>query len=338
MTKNKIKNIVMIVAVILCLVIACGWIAQTAIKNKAKISEAETAGCFILTPENKENSVMTLAVSSLTATDGAQDTRDTAAAFYRGQAYTLTANVVNVIGQPEVTWSVAFIDVNSEYAEKNSVENYIELIKDDSNSSTVTVRCLQPFMEQLVITATLGSGSGATATCICDYEQRYVYGIELGKYRFRTDGVIEYADGKKISVYSAVFDADLGAENSLSYSVSEISTLYTVSSMKYKTGSANFVIEPTEEFIDAMFGYDLITYGNDSDDSGELVHFFDNVWAKTNNGNYDFAKKLAAITDNFPFYQLKITDAPCGEVVFDLYFNFTYPENIISLDKSEIKF
>jgi len=52
MSKNTIKNIIMVVAIILCLALAGGWIAQTVVNKKKDEPKPETSSCFTVTPEN----------------------------------------------------------------------------------------------------------------------------------------------------------------------------------------------------------------------------------------------------------------------------------------------
>lgn len=131
----------------------------------------------------------------------------------------------------------------------NNASNYIS-ITETENSNTVIVKCMQPFMEQIRVVAALHNNSNTKAICICDYEQRYVYDIELGEYRFRSDSVIEYVNGKRLPIQKAVIKADLRTAEAKTFFVNEVSTLYTIQSNKYKTGSLNFVIEPTASAIE----------------------------------------------------------------------------------------
>jgi len=125
---------------------------------------------------------------------------------------------------------------------------------------------------------------------------------------------------------------------SMDYSVIEDSTLYTKASTAHKAsvGNISFIIEPTAEF-EAMFGtYGLTTYKGSG--NGAFENFFDIVWAHAENGDYGLVEELAAMTKNAPLYRLKITGAPSGEVVFDLYFDFVLPDDFISINKNQVTF
>jgi len=339
MTKNKIKTIVMVVAIILALTLAGGWIAQTVInKKKQQAPATETASCFIVTPENDENGIMALSAELYAATNDTEDKNAAAAAYFTGQAYSLTANVLSFQGNDEVTWDVAFLNPDTAYATGNSVENYIQLIQDESNTHNAIIKCLQPFMEQIVVKAAIKNNPQQYATCVCDYEQRYIYRVELGDYTFRTDGVIEYTNGKRLPVGNVTYEADLSRTHSMGFVIEETSTLYTKASTVNKANVINFFIEPTSECI-SMFGdYDLPTYTNKGDDIGDLENFLDIVWAQAQNGDYSFIEQIAETNIKVPLYQLRIMGAPSGEVCFDLYFNFIFPDDLISINTNQVTF
>lgn len=329
----------MVVAIILCLALAGGWIAQTFVRKEQnkKTSATETDGCFVVTPENTENSIMTLS-AELYATEATEDINAQAAAFFTGETYTLTANVSSLNGNNAVDWSAAFIDTTTQYATGNSVTNYIVIEQDETDTHSVRLRCLQPFMEQIVVKACIRNKPDTYVTCVCDYEQRYVYSIELGDYTFRSDGVAVYTDGKKIPFVSAKYKMNFKQTVSMGYTIIEDSTLYTKTSTQYKASvnDIHFIIEPTAEF-EAMCGtYGLTTYTGNG--NGTFENFFDIVWAHAENGDYGLIEELAEMTNNKPLYQLKITNAPSGKVVFDLYFDFMMPDDFIAINKNQVTF
>lgn len=336
MSKNTIKNIIMVVAIILALSLAGGWIAQTVVNNKKAEPKSETASCFVVTPENEENGIMTLS-AELYATEATEDINAQAAAFYTGATYTLTVNVSSLQGNNAVDWEATFINPTTQYATGNSVENYIQIERQENNTHTVRLHCLQPFKEQIVVKASIRNNRDKYVTCVCDYEQRYMYSLVLGDFTFRSDGVPVYTDGKKIPLVNARYEMDFTQYASMDYTVVEDSTLYTKASTAHKTSNAiSFVIEPTAE-CEAMFGsYGLTTYTGE--ENGTFENFFDIVWAHAENGDYSLVEELAEMTENIPLYQLIITGAPSGEVVFDLYFDFVLPDDFISINKNQVTF
>ena len=104
MTKNKIKTIVMVVAIILALALAAGWIAQTVVnKQKQETPETETSGNFTVEPES--NKLMRLTAMPLFANDGI--------ATQAGEAFVITATALDENGdklaeQQLFDWSMAW--------------------------------------------------------------------------------------------------------------------------------------------------------------------------------------------------------------------------------------
>lgn len=338
MTKNKIKTIVMVVTILLALTLAVGWITQTVVKNKKDNSYTETTGCFIVTPDNSENGIMTLSAElySESVSDG-ESINENAAAFYTGEVYTLTADVSSVKGNNEVNWSVSFKNPNSIYASGNDVLNYIELIPVEDDTHTVRLKCLQPFMERIAVKAAIKNNSGCYATCICDYEQRFVYSLTIGDYSFRTDGTQGYSNGKKIELFQAVYDADLSQSVSTDYTIKAETTLYTLESDRHAVpvSDISFVIEPTEECRSNYADFELATFEG-SGEVGTIENFFDEIWAHADNDDYSFIE--AVKNDHTPLYRIRISGAPCGEVVFGICLNYILPEDFISLNADNVTF
>jgi len=93
--------------------------------------------------------------AELYATENTEDINAQAAAFYSGATYTLTANISSFQGNNAADWSAAFANPTSQYATDNSVENYIYIEKQENDTHTVRLHCLQPFMEKIVVKASI---------------------------------------------------------------------------------------------------------------------------------------------------------------------------------------
>lgn len=332
MTKSKIKTIIMVVAVLLVLVLAGGWIAQSVVqKDNQTVTVADAEGCFIVTPNNTENAIMTLSAEIYSA-DSESSTN-----FYTGEIYLLTANIESVKGHNDVEWSVEFIDTTTAYAMDNDVSNYIELITDESDSHKVLVKCLQPFREQLIVKASVKNNSSCYVTCVCDYEQRYVYNLIIDGYVFKSDGSIIYSDLSKMSVLKEIFTANFSTTVSNSYSVTMDNTLYTLQSDKYYAPITDmrFYFEPTAESIAKYEGISLPVIECSGEKNGVIPHFFDNVWAQADDGDYTFVK---AIYSAPPSYQLRMSGTYFGEVIFPIYLDISWPNDYIALDTDNIQF
>lgn len=170
MTKNKIKTIVMVVAILLCLALAGGWIAQTIVMNqKQEIPETETASNFIVTPES--NKFMSLTATPLTA----EQYDDYDIMPVAQSAYTITATITpSNADDKTVDWSVAWKDSNSSWAKGKTVTSYVTISPTSDGALTASVSCLAAFGEQVIVTVTPRANTTISATCTLDYRQAII--------------------------------------------------------------------------------------------------------------------------------------------------------------------
>lgn len=96
---------------------------------------------------------------------------------YEGETLTITATVSpdNSADNTGLDWSMAFKDPSSAWATGKTLADYMTLTPsgaDVAGSKTVSVKCLKPFGEQIVITATSQDNPEVTATCTADFAQR----------------------------------------------------------------------------------------------------------------------------------------------------------------------
>lgn len=177
---NKIKTIVMVVAIILSVALAVGWIAQTVANNQKKtpsgIEQTEPDGIeeydnlaenngLIVTP-TVSNSLMRLAASPLSASEND-------IATVAENSYTLTATIEpsNASNQT-LDWAAVWKDSASSWASGKTVTDYVTVTPTSSGAMTATVSCLEAFGEQVIITATTKDGTNLSAQCTCDYVKR----------------------------------------------------------------------------------------------------------------------------------------------------------------------
>lgn len=157
MTKNKIKTIVMVVAIILCLALAAGWITQTVVnKKEQEIPETESTGNFTVTPENTPK--MRLSATLLTAEEGLSAQSE--------EGYTINATAVDENGdtlseQQVFDWSMAWASTNTE-----NVTDYVTMTVNDS---TATFICKKAFGTQIIVTCASALESSVKATATLDY-------------------------------------------------------------------------------------------------------------------------------------------------------------------------
>lgn len=96
---------------------------------------------------------------------------------YESETLTITATVSpdNSADNTGLDWSMAFKNPSSAWATGKTLADYMTLTPsgaDVAGSKTVSVKCLKPFGEQIVITATSQDNPEVTASCTADFAQR----------------------------------------------------------------------------------------------------------------------------------------------------------------------
>lgn len=96
---------------------------------------------------------------------------------YESETLTITATVSpdNSADNTGLDWSMAFKNPSSEWATGKTLSDYMTLTPsgtDAAGSKTVSVKCLKPFGEQIVLTATSQDNPEVTASCTADFAQR----------------------------------------------------------------------------------------------------------------------------------------------------------------------
>ena len=96
---------------------------------------------------------------------------------YESETLTITATVSpdNSADNTGLDWSMAFKTPTSAWATGKTLSDYMTLTPsgdDVAGSKTVSVKCLKPFGEQIVITATSQDNPAVSASCTADFAQR----------------------------------------------------------------------------------------------------------------------------------------------------------------------
>ena len=96
---------------------------------------------------------------------------------YESETLTITATVSpdNSADNTGLDWSMAFKDPSPAWATGKTLTDYMTLTPsgtDAAGSKKVSVKCLKPFGEQVVITATAQDNPEVTASCTADFAQR----------------------------------------------------------------------------------------------------------------------------------------------------------------------
>lgn len=125
---------------------------------------------MVITPQ-ENGGAMTLSVMRApekTTSDGTE---------YESEALTITATVSpdNTAENTGLDWSMDFKNPSSAWATGKTLSDYITLTPsgdDYAGSKTVSVKCLKPFGEQIIITATSQDNPDVTADCTVDFAQK----------------------------------------------------------------------------------------------------------------------------------------------------------------------
>lgn len=173
MIKNKIKTIITVVAIILCLALAGGWIAQTVI-NKQKANEPTVNTTVDEPVEGMQLDVAkeSNGVKLTSARIASEDYDEYGVSAQAESAYTLTAS--NDSGDSSLeryVWSFTFKDGASSWANGKKASDYIT-VTPSSNSKTAIVSCKQEFGETIIITVASEVNRSATATCTVEYVKK----------------------------------------------------------------------------------------------------------------------------------------------------------------------
>ena len=125
----------------------------------------------VITPQEGNDGIRLMAEFQPEIT-GSDDDSD-----YEGATLTITATVSpdNSADNTGLDWSMAFKDPSSAWATGKTLTDYMTLTPsgtDAAGSKKVSVKCLKPFGEQVVITATSQDNPEVTASCTADFAQR----------------------------------------------------------------------------------------------------------------------------------------------------------------------
>ena len=131
----------------------------------------DLTGNVVVTPQEGNGGIRLMAefLPEITGSDMNTD--------YESETLTITATVSpdNSADNTGLDWSMAFKDPSSAWATGKTLTDYMTLTPsgtDAAGSKKVSVKCLKPFGEQVVITATSQDNPEVTASCTADFAQR----------------------------------------------------------------------------------------------------------------------------------------------------------------------
>ena len=131
----------------------------------------DLTGNVVVTPQEGNGGIRLMAEFQPEIT-GSGDATD-----YEGETLTITATVSpdNSADNTGLDWSMTFKKPSSAWATGKTLSDYMTLTPsgtDAAGSKKVSVKCLKPFGEQVVITATSQDNPEVTASCTADFAQR----------------------------------------------------------------------------------------------------------------------------------------------------------------------
>lgn len=150
--------------------IICGWFEKKETRSEPQSDTSQTGGMLVGESEGSRIALMSAVVA-------ASDYEDYGISPLAENAYTLTATVKpdNTAENTGVDWAMKWKDASSSWANGKSVTDYVTITpsgEEYAESKTVTLANLQPFGEQIVVTATARDNPEVTASCNVDYVQK----------------------------------------------------------------------------------------------------------------------------------------------------------------------
>ena len=176
MEKNKtIKRLsavlfaVLLIAALVLSVLTKGFTDWRFGKEQPAVNDLNSN--IVITPQEGNGGIRLMAEFQPEIT-GSDDDSD-----YEGATLTITATVSpdNSADNTGLDWSMEFKNPSSEWATGKTLSDYMTLTPsgtDAAGSKKVSVKCLKPFGEQVVITATSQDNPEVTASCTADFAQR----------------------------------------------------------------------------------------------------------------------------------------------------------------------
>ena len=132
-----------------------------------------------------------------------------------------------------VSWSVAWKDPSSTWANGKTVTDYVSLTPTSSGALTADLKCLQAFGEQIIVTVTSDYNPELTATCNVDYVQKVTSAsLSFGNIAINLGGstAVKYEIAKGVTGPGGAVQATV--ETSDTYTIAEDFT-YSVQLTSY---------------------------------------------------------------------------------------------------------
>lgn len=353
MAKSKIKTIIMVVAILLALALAGGWIAQTVVSKQKGTVQAEAS-------ENAKDGMQVdldndgNEVQLMSALIAEADYDEYGVSALAESAYTLHATVTpDNVSNKDLTWSLSFANPTSSWANGKTPSTYVSMT---SSGTQATLSCNQAFGEPIYVTATSTVDSTKSARCTLQYKQKVTnVSFNVGGLTFYpSTGAYTYDNGMKLAGCRIfpTFGEPLNDSYTITMSKSDV---YTVPADDI---SVKFEFIPTETLSErlATHGYtnaqplQYVVTAN-ANKTGQIENYLDSVWAEKIAGEPLTASVLNALLDDmhgmdiFTAYHLNcyLGDMTEPAMVYNLELDFSrVPKTIaiddVTFDRAEITF
>lgn len=148
---------------------------------------------------------------------------DVSATSETESSVTLTATVTPVDAPQEVSWSVEFVNAESEWATGKTVTDYVTITPSYDGSTVATVTCKQAFGEQIKIVCTSRNNIKIKAECVVDF-MRAITDVSL---TFGDDFPINLGGATPVQWCINPDEKAIGGEANLDYGYDE-GDVYTI--------------------------------------------------------------------------------------------------------------
>lgn len=177
---------------------------------------------------------------------------------YGVSAYAENAITVNATIEPSdaaiqgVDWSVAWTNPSATWAVGKDVSSYVSIATGNA-TKTVTVSCLQPFGEQITLTAKSQDNPNITAKCTLDYAQKVTAAsLNIGDISVNIGGTtkVKYEVASGITGQGGTISANITTND-----VYTIAETYT-KTVKFSACGENLLFKLKDKTISSLVVYD----------------------------------------------------------------------------------
>ena len=219
-----------------------------------------------------------------------------------------------------VSWSLSWVNAESDFAKGKAVSDYVELTS-DSSTNTATIKCLLPFSEKVNLTATSTFDTSKSATCVIDYAKR-ITGIKIKSLYTSDSG--ELVDTSRLFTNDdeIIWGCDLLTDNKIcnGFDIS-YSDIGTIVSTNYSLSVSRYFDYSYMEIINDYLNDITEINGETLDSCAELMFAedYDGEW----NGNLFDDIYIGGYTSEDELVQAPLTSfSELMDLLIDKYVNY----------------